>query len=203
MEWLSKGVMRGILILGAVLVIALACGGDAVATPQGPRPSPTVGQIPLALPTTVTPAPTATATTSPTDTPAPTAVPIPVSTTPAPGVLTAGLLDLPAASAFGEPGFHRVLTASADVPRDPAPGPGSRLVLKLWDADNPKGICSFDHPLSGCATVDWSDDDRRPGVPPGGVFENSLTLELTSGEQTFFLSQSDTLSDEPDPFAPG
>ena len=112
-----------------------------------------------------------------------------------------GLLDPPRASAFGEPGFHEVLTASGDVPQ--APASGSRLVLRLWDADRPDDICSFDHPLSGCATVDWSDDDRRPGVPPGGVFQNSLTLELTSGVQTFFLSQSDALNDEPDPFAPG
>ncbi|MCH9036914.1 MAG: hypothetical protein IH860_06315, partial [Chloroflexi bacterium] len=114
--------MRGILILGAILVIALACGGDDVVRPQGPFSSPTVGQIPLALPTIVAPAPTATATTSPTNTPTPTAAPIPVSTTLAPGALTAGLLDLPAASAFGEPGFHQVLTASGDLPRDPGPG---------------------------------------------------------------------------------
>ncbi|MEE9247393.1 MAG: hypothetical protein V3U79_01685 [Dehalococcoidia bacterium] len=195
--------MRGVLVLGAILVIALACGGGVTATPQGPPPSPTVGQSPLARTPILTPAATATAVSTATIAPPPIATDIPALTTLAPGVLVAGLLDLPAANAFGEPGFHQVLTASGDVPPDSGPAPGSRLVLRLWDADRPDSICSFDHPLSGCATVDWSDDDRRPGVPPGGVFENSLTLELTSGVQTFFLSQSDALNDEPDPFAPG
>ena len=127
----SKGVMKGIPALGAILVIALACGDGTTDAPLRPSSSPTIGGSLSEEPPTVTLAPIATATTGPTGTPAPTTVPIPASTTLAPGVLAAGLLDLPAAGAFGEPGFHEVLTASVDAPSDPAPG--TRLVLRLWD----------------------------------------------------------------------
>jgi hypothetical protein len=40
-------------------------------------------------------------------------------------------------------------------------------------------------------------------VPPGGVFENSITLQLASGTQKFFLSESEKLADAPDAFKPG
>ena len=51
--------------------------------------------------------------------------------------------------------------------------------------------------------MDWSDFEGRPGVPPGGVFENSLTVQLASGPHTFFLTEEDTLDDEPNEYAPG
>jgi hypothetical protein len=112
-------------------------------------------------------------------------------------VVAAGTLSLPAAQAFGEPGFHQVLVARAQLPRSlPA---GKRLVLTLRDVSRTGVRCSSEHPLSGCATVDWADDPSRPKVPPGGVFRNALTV----GRETYFLSESGRLASRPDAFKPG
>ena len=80
---------------------------------------------------------------------------------------------------------------------------GARLVLRLSDRTRPGQTCGQEHPLSGCGTVDWSDDPSRPNVPPDGVFENSLTLAFAGGERTFFLSETGSLGAAPDPFSPG
>src|SRR5262249_23058942 len=80
-------------------------------------------------------------------------------------VLAAGTYRLPAASAFGEPGFHEASTIRASVPVALAPGAGRTLVVRLHDSSRPGQTCSADHPLSGCATVDWSDSPDRPKVP--------------------------------------
>ncbi len=117
--------------------------------------------------------------------------------------LAQGRLELPAANAFGEAGFHEVLTTTARVPEQLGATSGLRLVVSLSDASRPSQSCSQDHPLSGCATVDWSDDPSRPNVPAGGVFDNSVTVRLSSGPRTFYLSQSGALADHPDPFVPG
>ena len=111
--------------------------------------------------------------------------------------LAAGTLALPAANAFGEPGFHQVLAARARLPRSIPRG--SRLVLTLRDASRPRQTCSSEHPLSGCATVDWSDDPARPKVPPSGVFLN----RLVAGGRTYYLSESGALARRPDRFEPG
>ncbi len=121
----------------------------------------------------------------------------------APRTLASGEFQLPAACAFGDPGFHEALTADPQLPADLGSTSGLILVLELRDAGRPDVTCSRNHPLSGCATVDWSDAESRPKVPPGGVFDNSLTVELVSGSMTFYLSESDTLNDEPNPFSPG
>jgi len=112
-------------------------------------------------------------------------------------VVAAGTLALPAAQAFGEPGFHQVLVARATLPRELPRG--ARLVLTLRDASRPGIRCSSEHPLSGCATVDWSDDPSRPKVPRGGVFRNALAL----GRETYFLSESGRLARRPDAYSPG
>jgi hypothetical protein len=117
--------------------------------------------------------------------------------------LTTGQLRLPAAAAFGQPGFHEVLVATGRVPRRMRATKGLRLVLTLRDAQRPRQTCSSEHPLSGCATVDWSDDPARPKVPAGGVFRNGLTLRLASGVRTFFLRADGTLSSKPEPYQPG
>lgn len=118
-------------------------------------------------------------------------------------ILAEGEFQLPAANAFGEPGFHEVLAATHDLPSDLGSMTGSKLLLKLWDAGRPELDCDSEHPLSGCATVDWSDAPGRPNVPPGGVFENSITLRSTDGESSLFLSESGALDDSPDAFDPG
>jgi hypothetical protein len=117
--------------------------------------------------------------------------------------LAAGEFRLPAASAFGEKGFHEVLVATHTVPQDLRSTTGMKFVISLWDAGRPGQTCIRHHPLSGCATVDWSDAEGRPKVPPGGVFENSITLQLASGTRKFFLSESEKLADAPDAFKPG
>ena len=174
----------------AALIAGAACGdGDAsgvtlTATPAaGPPPTRAVA-----------PSLTATATPEPTS---------PASSLTSPRILAAGEFRLPAAASFDQPGFHEVLVATHDLPPQVDMTGGSRLVLRLWDAGRTQQTCSRDHPLSGCATVDWSDFEGRPGVPSGGVFDNSLTVQLASGPHTFFLTERDTLDDEPNEYAPG
>lgn len=121
------------------------------------------------------------------------------SAAPAAKVIASGTFRLPAAQAFGEPGFHQVLVASGRLPHGLRLRPGARIVVSLRDAGRPGRQCSSEHPLSGCATVDWSDDPRRPKVPPGGVFENSLTL----GRAKLFLRESRALALRPDRYTPG
>lgn len=120
-----------------------------------------------------------------------------------PHILATGKFDLPAASAFGDPGFHEELTASHAMTDNPKSSAGQRLVVRLWDARRSGVSCSREHPLSGCATVDWSDSPGRPNVPTSGVFENSVTLLLSSGKRTFYLSESGDLTDSPDRYDPG
>ena len=164
----------------AVVVLAAACGSETVLEPETVRdakPSPTA---PASLP--------------------------PETTEPLSDgarILAEGEFRLAAANAFGEPGFHEVLTATHDLPSGLGSMKGSRLVLKLWDGGRPDLDCGSDHPLSGCATVDWSDAPGRPNVPTGGVFENSVTLQSADGEHGFSLSESGVLADSPDDFDPG
>ena len=117
--------------------------------------------------------------------------------------LASGELLLPAATSLGSPGFHEVLTDSQTIPEDITAAAGRRLVLTLRDLGRSEQRCAREHPLSGCATVDWSDFDGRPNVPPGGVFEHRLVLQLASGEQSFFLSDSGSLNEAPDRYKPG
>jgi len=118
-------------------------------------------------------------------------------------LLGTGEFSLPVANAFEDPGFHGTQTLRLRLPAGLGPTAGRRLVLGLRDASRPSQRCGSDHPLSGCATVDWSDAPDRPHVPPGGVFINSLTLALPTGPRVFFLSQGDRLADAPDAFQPG
>ena len=118
-------------------------------------------------------------------------------------LLAAGRFSLPAASSFGDRGFHEVLNATHQLPADLDVPPGARLVVSLRDAGRPGQSCGRDHPLSGCATVDWSDFDERPGVPPGGVFDNHVTIALDDGPRALFLSESNVLADGPDAYSPG
>lgn len=111
-----------------------------------------------------------------------------------------GSFELPAAAAFGDPGFHETLTASTTALADAGPG---RLVLALRDLDRPDETCDQDHPLSGCATVDWSDAEGRPNVPEGGVFDNHVSFEVAGETTQRFLSESDALATVPDQFIPG
>ena len=140
----------------------------------------------------------------------PTATPKPVVQGPtlqaqpaSPFRIAAGEFDLPAANAFGEPGFHETVQLTHSIPSAIETSAGMRIVVSLWDAGRPDQACSSDHPLSGCATVDWSDSEGRPNVPAGGVFENSLELPLRDGARTFYLSERGLLADEADVYDPG
>lgn len=116
-------------------------------------------------------------------------------------VLAEGTFEVPAAGSFTDPGFHEVLLVTATTPPDSVTG--QTLVLRLRDVERPDRQCDSDHPLSGCITVDWSDFEGRPGVPPGGVFDNHLTIQLASGPRTFYLSETGSLANESDAHAPG
>lgn len=118
-------------------------------------------------------------------------------------LLAAGRFSLPAANSFGDRGFHEVLSATHLLSADLDVPPGVPLIVSLRDAGRPGQSCARDHPLSGCATVDWSDFDGRPGVPPGGVFDNHVTIALDDGPRTLFLGESDALADVPDAYSPG
>ena len=176
-KWAFKYVRLFLAVTG--LALAVACGGGTAVVPvtdQNITPSPAAALSP------------------PTET-----------TSPLPGAarkLAAGEFQLPAANAFGEPGFHEVLTATHNLPSDLGRMTGLRLVLKLWDAGRPNLSCNREHPLSGCATVDWSDAIGRPNVPPEGVFDNRITFQFATGVHSFFLSESGALNDKPDAFKP-
>ncbi len=179
---------RGVRLAGLAvfLVIAFAWASSA--------------EVAARIPQRVTPTTTPTPTTDRRATPPREAATLIVTSS---RVLASGAFDLPAATAFGAPGFHEVLSATHLTPSDLGPTTGQRLVMKLWDAGRPTTTCSSEHPLSGCATVDWSDATSRPKVPAGGVFVNSLTLQLVSGVRAFFLSESGSLNDKPDSYNPG
>ena len=110
-------------------------------------------------------------------------------------LLAQGVLTVPAATSFDTPGFHETYELVLAVPADLGSTVGSRLVLALRDVSRPDQRCDREHPLSGCATVDWSDF--------GGVFDNRLTLSLGAGEQDFFLSESGSLMLVAEAFSPG
>lgn len=116
-------------------------------------------------------------------------------------VLLSGIIEIPAASDFGDPGFHEVIFLAGTLP-DSADRVIGDLVVSLRDLGNPDRTCNRDHPLSGCATVDWSDFEDRPGVPAGGVFDNHLSVVSTSGALNFFLSESRGLAATPDEYVP-
>ena len=143
------------------------------------------------------------ATTGTPETTVATTSPPPVSTVPGGDdvVVMSGSVEIPAAAAFGDPGFHQPLALSGRV-SDSAAGLKGQLLVRLVDAGRPDQVCDREHPLSGCATVDWSDFEDRPGVPPGGVFDNRLSIVLGSGPVDLFLSESGGLADVPDEYSP-
>lgn len=169
-----------VLFALGIAIVAAAC--------DSPSSDATNSSIPSAVATTQVA--TAPATTLPT-----------TDTAPGAGVLADGTFEVPAADAFGDPGFHEVVVATATTPAGGADG--RTLVVRLRDTLRPDQACESEHPLSGCVTVDWSDSEDRPSVPEGGVFDNHLTVNLVSGPHTFFLSETGVLADEPDVFSPG
>jgi len=112
-----------------------------------------------------------------------------------------GTIDIPDASAFGDPGFHESVVLTGTVPEAAAEQPGD-LVVRLRDVDHPNQTCDRHHPLSGCATIDWSDFEDRPRVPTGGVFDNHLNVVSTSGDVMLFLSEDRGLAAMPDEYSP-
>ena len=175
--------MLAVPILGA-LSLGVACGGGAS---EGNAPA------------------TSGATAATVATPAARAADAPAagSTTGEVVVLAEGRFALPAAGAFEDPGFHHVVSATHELPAAIDIPAGARLVVELRDASRPGQTCSRQHPLSGCATVDWSDFEGRAGVPEGGVFDHRLVLATSEGERPVFLSESGALADAPDPLSPG
>ncbi len=118
------------------------------------------------------------------------------------GIIASGQLEVPAATSFEEPGFHEAFEVMHTLPVGLAPAAGTNLIIRLRDQGRPDQTCSQEHPLSGCATVDWSDAVGRPNVPEGGVFDNRITVQLASGPRDFYLTEARGLADVPDPYVP-
>ena len=185
------------ILMTLVSTVVVACsqtadGPNSLSRSQAPSPVPSLVPVPAATAVVSVQAPPPTARS-----------PIPTATGGGIQRLASGEFLLPAADAFGAPGFHEVLIDVQTLPDDLSVASGDRLILRLRDLGRPDQSCSRDHPLSGCATVDWSDFDGRAKVPPGGVFEHSLTLRLASGDRSFFLSESGSLNDASDSYKPG
>jgi hypothetical protein len=128
---------------------------------------------------------------------------VPSTEEPGSGVpLMSGSFQIPAANAFDDPGFHETFVLTGAVPAA-AGGVSGELIVRLFDVGRPDQTCDRDHPLSGCATVDWSDFENRPGVPVGGVFDNHLSVVSTSGGPVeLFLSERRGLAATPDQYSP-
>ena len=118
-------------------------------------------------------------------------------------VLASGSFEIPAVDGIQDaPGFHEVIGRAGRIV-DAAGMAGDVLVFRLRDLTRTDIECSSEHPLSGCVTIDWSDFEERPRVPPGGAFSHRVTVELVSGPHDFFLSDTGALADVPDPYRPG
>lgn len=129
------------------------------------------------------------------------APPAPPGPTPVGVSLAVGEVTLPAAQQTSGTGFHEPFSISRSMPASLGPTAGGLLVVALRDSSRPGQGCTSEHPLSGCATVDWS-DNPGPRVPPGGVFDNTLTVAFPGGNRRYFLSESGVLADVPDAFSP-
>ncbi len=127
------------------VLLGIACGSDGAADQSADTPSASRAVLPTTATLTATPSPTVVATAE-------------VSAPSGPVTLAAGRFELPAASAFGEPGFHEVFELTGTVAGDVPTGGGGRLVVSLRDVSRPSQDCRSHHPLSGCATVDWADE---------------------------------------------
>ncbi len=178
-------------MIGTVMAVAVACGSSDSQPADQPtaRATITAQSASTATPQPVTPLPTAII-----DNDVPDASDVGV-------VLAGGEVEVPAASSFDDPEFHFAVSRTSSAPAE-TPGNGT-LVLTLRDLSRPDEACSQEHPLSGCLTVDWSDFEGRPGVPPGGVLENSITLQLVSGPKTFYLTERSGLADQKPPYSGG
>ena len=119
-----------------------------------------------------------------------------------PTALTSGSFRLPAANAFGEPGFHAAFRINATLPDTLGATTGLTLVLALRDLTRPTITCSAPHPTSGCATVDWDDFPGRPATPADGLFLNRLRVATVGGTRDYFLRKTLAMEDDPEPGPP-
>ena len=127
-------------------------------------------------------------------------LPAPILTADGAIVIGRGRWTVPAALYFHQPGFHFVVAATQDIPISVRVEPGWTLVVTL-QAARPSLSCPFDHPLSGCPTIDWSDDPARSHTPESGVFRNTLTLPFDSGARSLALRAGGTFAETPGDFA--
>jgi hypothetical protein len=110
-------------------------------------------------------------------------------------MLGGGLVRVPAALAPGEPGSEQVFRFGQAARNVEETQPGQTLVVTLRDAGRPRVTCADDHPLSGCVTIDWFGGGDGSGG--GEPLENIVTLDLRSGERTFYLWETGMLASEP------
>ncbi len=103
-------------------------------------------------------------------------------------VLGAGELMLPFAPALAGPGFHERFDVRVPAPGSSSPSAGARLVVRLSDASRPSVECDRQHPLSGCATLDYPE--------PNALLRNFVEVETTAGRRTYHFADSQLLGTE-------
>ena len=86
--------------------------------------------------------------------------------------------------------FNRLVVLNHTTPATLQATQGAVLTVSLFDSSRPGQTCAQDHPLSGCATVDWSDANQ--------VFDNRIAIPTTAGTRVYFLSETRLLADAPD-----
>ncbi len=193
-------------MLGTALVALTAL--MAACSSGGPRLSDTAPTSTSTAPSTTLPSTTLPLTTLPLTTLAPDATdPSTTAVASAPGaeqVLVRGSVKIPSVVGIKDaPGFHDVFETSATLPSALAATKGATLIVRFRDLTRPTMTCSYEHPLSGCVTLDWSDFPERPKVPAGGAFEQRVSLPTSTGGLDLFLSQNQTLQPQGDPYEPG
>jgi hypothetical protein len=86
------------------------------------------------------------------------------------------------------------------IPAEVGPTAGLTLVVALRDTGRPEQTCPHSSPDSGCAVLDWSpivelDDGTRQ-------FDQTVTLDTSSGPRTFFLYSDLSLRPQRDSTVP-
>lgn len=105
-------------------------------------------------------------------------------------LLASGELSLPSTSSTSGPGFHNPFDLVTSLPENLGSTRGRRLVLRLRDLGRPTTGCSFEHPTSGCATIDYS--------CPAMELDERVVLPLAGGsDRTYHLSDAQWLVDDP------
>lgn len=105
-------------------------------------------------------------------------------------VIASGQFELREGIQFKQFTFHHTIPAGLGSTA------GRQMAIRLRDLTDPDRTCDADHPLSGCATVDYSLELT------GQIFRNLVAVQTTAGPAELHLRLDDTLSSQPEPARP-